>query len=274
MEGIAAAQFGRRKLIHLVRHAQGKHNLEADKSRDPLTSFEYLDAELSPLGWQQVRDQRKDVCSSGLLKGIEVVISSPMSRTLQTAVGIFHGEDDEDSTTVHLPPIIAYELCRERLGKFECDKRRSISHYQSRFPAVDFSLIENEDDILWKGGDQIETHEAVRARAMKFTQWLWEREEKEIAVVSHGVYLQQAMIELIKNNLCYPLHNDPLSRFKNCEIRSVFIFSERITGAGSDAFVMKNTNRGRMRIPCEIEQLQIKDSAKENVSVEELEVTN
>ncbi|KAE8690395.1 Detected protein of unknown function [Hibiscus syriacus] len=254
MEGIAAAQFGRRKLIHLVRHAQGKHNLEADKSRDPLTSFEYLDAELSPLGWQQVRDQRKDVCSSGLLKGIEVVISSPMSRTLQTAVGIFHGEDDEDSTTVHLPPIIAYELCRERLC-FDVQ-------------------IENEDDILWKGGDQIETHEAVRARAMKFTQWLWEREEKEIAVVSHGVYLQQAMIELIKNNLCYPLHNDPLSRFKNCEIRSVFIFSERITGAGSDAFVMKNTNRGRMRIPCEIEQLQIKDSAKENVSVEELEVTN
>ncbi|XP_039000443.1 phosphoglycerate mutase-like protein 1 isoform X2 [Hibiscus syriacus] len=186
MEGIAAANFGRRKLIHLVRHAQGKHNLEAEKSRDPLTSFDYLDAELSPLGWQQVRDQRKDVCSTGLLKGIEVVISSPMSRTLQTAVGIFHGEDGEDSTIVCRAPIIAYELCRERLGKFECDKRRSISHYRSCFPAVDFSLIENEDDVLWKGGDQIETHEAVRARAMKFTQ-------------------------------C----------FKNCEIRSVFLFSER-----------------------------------------------
>ncbi|KAE8729160.1 hypothetical protein F3Y22_tig00003840pilonHSYRG00009 [Hibiscus syriacus] len=259
MEAIAAAQFGRRKLFHLVRHAQGKHNLEAEKSRDPLTSFEYLDAELSPLGWQQVRDQRKDVCSSGLLKGIEVVISSPMSRTLQTAVGIFHGEDDEEFTTVDRPPIIAYELCRERLGKFECDKRRSISHYRSRFPACFNVQIENENDILWKGGDEIETHEAVRARAMKFTQWLWEREEKEIAVVSHGVYLQQAMIELVKNNLCYPLHNDPLSR---------------IIGPGSDAFVMKNTNCGRMRTPYEIEQLQIKDSAKKNVSVEEVEVTN
>ncbi|GMJ04274.1 hypothetical protein like AT5G64460 [Hibiscus trionum] len=102
MEGIAVAQFGRHKLLHLVRHAQGRHNLEAEKCRDPLTSFEYLDAELSPLGWQQVRDQRKDVCSSGLVKGIEVVISSPMSRTLQITVGIFHG-NDEEATTVNGP---------------------------------------------------------------------------------------------------------------------------------------------------------------------------
>ncbi|KAA3466502.1 phosphoglycerate mutase-like protein 1 [Gossypium australe] len=160
MEAIAALHLGRSKRLHLlcVRHAQGRHNLEAEKSRDPLTSFEYFDAELSSLGWQQVYDKRKHVCSSGLLERVEVVISSPMSRTLQTAVGIFHGEDEtsfevakvksEDETssiTFNPPPIIAYELCRER-------------------------LVENEDDILWKAGE-IETHEEVGARAMKFFQW-------------------------------------------------------------------------------------------------------
>lgn len=40
--------------IFQVRHAQGVHNLESEKSRDPLTSFEFLDAELSSLGCQQV----------------------------------------------------------------------------------------------------------------------------------------------------------------------------------------------------------------------------
>ncbi|KAH1121793.1 hypothetical protein J1N35_004953 [Gossypium stocksii] len=216
MEAIAALHFGRSKRLHLVRHAQGRHNLEAEKSRDPLTSFKYFDAELSSLGWQQVYDKRKHVCSSGLLERIEVVISSPMSRTLQTAVGIFHGEDEtsfavakvksEDETssiTFNPPPIIAYELCRERLGKYECDKRGSISQYRSRF-----HQIENEDDILWKAGE-IETHEEVRARAMRFFQWLWERKEEEIAVVSHGVFLEQAMIQLINNNVCdYPLIKD------------------------------------------------------------------
>ena len=40
-----------------VRHAQGVHNLESEKSRDPLTSSEFFDAELSSLGWQQVIDR-------------------------------------------------------------------------------------------------------------------------------------------------------------------------------------------------------------------------
>ncbi|XVF36535.1 hypothetical protein REPUB_Repub19eG0066200 [Reevesia pubescens] len=294
METIAAApspfQFGPHKFLHLVRHAQGMHNLESDKSRDPLTSFQFCDAELSSLGWQQVRDQRKDVCASGLLKGIEVVITSPMSRTLQTAVGIFHGEDQADgldgtssfedengksdeASNFNRPPIIAYELCRERMGKHECDKRGTISQYRSRFPAVDFSLIENEDDVLWKA-DEKESHESVIARGMKFIKWLWARKEKEIAVVSHGVFLQEAMIELIKNNKGYPLmDDDPCSRFKNCEIRSMIIFYESVMGLGIDS--LPTNYCGRIRIPYGLEKLQVRASAKNvDVSVEELEVSN
>ncbi|PPD89479.1 hypothetical protein GOBAR_DD13599 [Gossypium barbadense] len=122
------------KTLHLVRHAQGMHNLESEKSQDPLTSFEFFDAQLSSQGWQQVRQKRKDVCANGLLKRIELVITSPMSRTLQTAVGIFHGEDQpelsdvtsyeegngrisdtDQQPTFNRPPIIALEVCRERL---------------------------------------------------------------------------------------------------------------------------------------------------------------
>ena len=39
-----------------VRHAQGLHNLEEGKSRDPLTSIDFTDPELSSHGWQQVID--------------------------------------------------------------------------------------------------------------------------------------------------------------------------------------------------------------------------
>ncbi|MBA0877538.1 hypothetical protein Goshw_002642, partial [Gossypium schwendimanii] len=167
MEAIAALHFGRSKRLHLVRHAQGRHNLEAEKSRDPLTSFEYFDAELSSLGWQQVYDKRKHVCSSGLLERIEVVITSPMSRENMNEIK----EEASANTGLVFPKL--------------------IFHWQ----------IENEDDILWKAGE-IETHEEVRARGMKFFQWLWARKEKEIAVVSHGVFLEQAMIQLINNNVC------------------------------------------------------------------------
>ncbi|XVE60647.1 hypothetical protein DITRI_Ditri05aG0144800 [Diplodiscus trichospermus] len=286
MDTIAAGsslyQLRRRKILHLVRHAQGVHNLDSIRSRDPLTSVEFLDAKLSSLGWQQVRDQRQDVCASGLLERIEVIITSPMTRTLQTAVGIFLGEDQlnrsdeneksgETSIFNHLP-IIANELCRERMGGHECDKRRSISQYRSRFPAVDFSLIENEDDILWKANER-ESDEAVIARVMKFIKWLWERKEEEIAVVSHGVFLQKAMIELMRNKKLWPLRDiyDPNIRFKNCEIRSVILFNESVMGLGSDS--LPTNNCGRTRISYGIGMQR--DSAKDvNVSVEELEVTN
>ncbi|KAE8657020.1 Detected protein of unknown function [Hibiscus syriacus] len=284
MDAIAAPpsfyQLGRRKRIHLVRHAQGMHNVESDKSRDPLASFELFDAQLSPLGWQQVVDQRETVRRSGLLGKIEVVIVSPMSRTLQTAVGIFGGEDQadglhvtswQDSNVESRPPIVAYELCRERMGKYECDKRESISQYRSRFPGVDFSLAKDEDEVLWDPNER-ETLEAVNARAIKFLKWLWERKEKVIAVVSHGVFLQQAMIELFqnKNHYTLPLNNDydPCSRFKNCEIRSVITFHESMMGLGSDSMICKQQRCGRI----ENQVLQIRESAKDKIPVEEVEV--
>ncbi|KDO67976.1 hypothetical protein CISIN_1g038365mg [Citrus sinensis] len=52
-------------------------------------------------------------------------------------------------------------------GVHPCDKRRSISDYQFLFPAVDFSLIESDEDVLWKANVR-ETNEEVAARGLKF----------------------------------------------------------------------------------------------------------
>ncbi|KAE8718812.1 Detected protein of unknown function [Hibiscus syriacus] len=192
------------KLLHLVRHAQGLHNLEAEMNRGSLTQF--TDAALSPLGWQQVREQRENVSASGMLEGIEVVITSPLLRTLQTSVGVFGSEEEQDhcgnkTSTLNHPPIIATELCRER-------------------------MIESEEDILWEA-DERETNEAVAARGIKFVNWLLGRKEREIAVVSHGVFLQETLIAL-KNKCLHLMDTDPFTRFGNCEIRSVIVFNESV----------------------------------------------
>ncbi|KAK8696987.1 hypothetical protein V6N13_113153 [Hibiscus sabdariffa] len=223
METTAPSPYlvGNQKLIHLVRHAQGLHNLEAEMNR---TSIEFTDAALSTLGWQQVRQQRENVSATGMLQGIEVVITSPLLRTLQTSVGLFGREEHEDhcgnkTSTLNHPPIIATELCRER-------------------------MIETEDDILWDA-DERETNEAVAARGINFIKWLLARKEREIAVVSHGVFLQETLIAL--KNKCLPLMDgDPFSRFGNSEIRSVIIFNESVMRLGSDS---RKTNYCCGRIP-------------------------
>ncbi|KAA3457832.1 phosphoglycerate mutase-like protein 1 isoform X3 [Gossypium australe] len=260
METTAAAPYhsNQKLVIHLVRHAHGLHNLESERHRDPLKRIQYADPELSPLGWQQVREQRKDLSASGLLERIELVVTSPLTRTLQTSVGIF-GSPLKDENTVgngyqngiktpifNHPPIIASELCRERLvcrvklgfvtfqyiynsiqnRMSKGRSRGSISQCRSRFPQVDFSLasttcfspalysylnIEREDDILWEA-DERESNESVAAKGIK----LLARKEKEIAVVSHGVFLQQTLIAL-KNEFDCSIEKEFLIPFGNCE---------------------------------------------------------
>ncbi|RXH85409.1 hypothetical protein DVH24_002507 [Malus domestica] len=118
-----------------VRHGQGIHNVEGAKNYKAYMKPEYFDAQLTPLGWQQVDNLRKHVHECGLSKRIELVITSPLLRTLQTAVGVFGGEGYKDGmdvlplmvenagnserpsiSSLNCPPIIAVELCREHLG--------------------------------------------------------------------------------------------------------------------------------------------------------------
>ncbi|KAK4751473.1 hypothetical protein SAY87_004955 [Trapa incisa] len=237
------------KTIHLVRHAQGFHNVEGEKDYKAYLSYDLLDAQLTPLGWQQVHNLRKHVQACGLHKNIELVITSPLLRTMQTAVGAFGGEysDGIDASplmvanagksnhpaisSLNCPPFIAVELCREHLGVHPCDKRRSISDYRPLFPAIDFSLIEHEEDVLWKP-DVREEDEEVAIRGMKFLNWLWTRKEKEIAIVSHSGFLYHTLSTFGKD--CNPsIKSEMCTHFANCELRSLVLVDKSMIGSNT-----------------------------------------
>ncbi|XP_052203925.1 phosphoglycerate mutase-like protein 1 isoform X2 [Diospyros lotus] len=238
------------KTLHFVRHAQGIHNVEGDKNYKAYMSPDYFDAQLTPLGWQQVDNLRKHVQSSGLFKRIDLVIASPLLRTIQTAVGVFGGEGYTDRmdplplmvanagnsdrpaiSSLDCPPIVAVELCREHLGVHPCDRRRSISEYQFLFPAVDFSLIESDKDIQWKANVR-ETKEELAARGMKFMNWLWTRKEKEIAIVTHSGFLFHTLSAF--GHDCHPLVKKEICKhFTNCELRSMAIMDRSMLGLDS-----------------------------------------
>ncbi|CAN1827429.1 Phosphoglycerate mutase-like protein 1 [Linum perenne] len=231
-----------------VRHAQGVHNVEGDKNYKAYMSAQYFDAELTPLGWEQVDNLRTHVHASGLLDRIELVITSPLMRTLQTAVGVFGGGSYTDRvdglplmvanagnsgraaiSSSNSPPIIAAELCREHFGVHPCDQRRSVSDYQFLFPAIDFSLIETDEDTVWKP-DVRETTEELAARGLKFLNWLWTRSEKEMAIVTHSGFLFHTLNAF--GNDCHPLVKKEIcTRFSNCELRSMVIVDRSMIGS-------------------------------------------
>ncbi|XP_047328476.1 phosphoglycerate mutase-like protein 1 [Impatiens glandulifera] len=232
----------RSKIIHLVRHAQGFSNVAAEKEHSAYMLEEFFDTKITPLGWQQVDNLRKHVHSSGIAKRVELVIVSPLLRTLQTAVGVFGGGyinekniSDQDLlmvknaldsnqaaiSSLDCPPFLAVELCRERLGVHPCDRRRNINEYKPLFPGIDFSQIESDSDILWKP-DIREKNEDVGLRGMEFLNWLWTRKEKEIAVVTHSGLLLNTMKAF--GNDCHPSVKIEICKpFNNCELRSVVI---------------------------------------------------
>ena len=96
--------------------------------------------------------------------------------------------------------MVATSLARERVGNHSCDGRRRRSELALDFPAVDFVEVEAEDDDMWPHKED-PPHGAVLpqysscclARAQRLLQWLWERPEKDIAVVTHWVFLQHLL---------------------------------------------------------------------------------
>ncbi|KAI3933106.1 hypothetical protein MKW92_002262 [Papaver armeniacum] len=213
----------RTKTLHLVRHAQGVHNVEGEKDFSAYKSEEFFDAQLTPLGWEQVDNLHKHVHECGLDKKVELVIVSPLLRTLQTAVGSFGPGGYADGTDVtplmvanakysnrsaisslNTPPFVAVQLCREQ-------------------------LIEDEEDVLWEA-DVRESRKAVAARGMKFINWLWTRKEKEIAVVTHSAFLLQTLGAF--GDDCHPaVQKEIHNRFANCELRSVVIVDNGLIGS-------------------------------------------
>ncbi|CAN0838740.1 Phosphoglycerate mutase-like protein 1 [Linum grandiflorum] len=170
---------------------------------------------------------------------------------MQTAVGVFGGDGYTDGvplmvehagesdhpaiSSLDCPPFLAVELCREHLGVHPCDRRRSIRDYQPLFPAIDFSLIQNNGDELWKA-DIREKDEEVAARGLQFFNWLWTRKEKEIAVVSHSGFLYHALSHF-GNDCDSTIKSEICTHFANCELRSVVIVDRCMIGS-----VLSTTN--------------------------------
>ena len=145
--------------------SQGTHNVAGAIDPSFYKHEKYFDAHLTALGWAQAQALRQHVTTHGLAARLEVVVVSPLTRAVETAVAAFGGDSPvpvgapclmaarpevEGVCTAHPGiaagplPFVACELCREHLGVHPCDRRRPLSHYKAAFPSVDWSPITQE----------------------------------------------------------------------------------------------------------------------------------
>jgi glucosyl-3-phosphoglycerate phosphatase len=163
--------------LYLVRHGQSVFNAYyAEHQRDPLIR----DAPLSELGRRQVAAARVTVAR---LPRPDVVISSPLTRAIDTGLGLFGPLG---------VPVEVSALLRERV-EHSCDVGRSPRALAEQFPGLDFGHL---DDPWWhaEGADEhgvaVEPEDAVLRRVEYFRRWVMRRPERTVAVVGHGTFFR------------------------------------------------------------------------------------
>ena len=165
--------------LHLIRHGYSLHNELFHKIG--LQAFRMPDCIDSPLTGEGHLQSIELGQSWAKKSEIELVLVSPLTRCLETAMNIF------GDTNI---PIISQEFLREYpIGEDTCNKRSSLTLLKNKYPKIDFHLI-SDGDTLWTS-DYRETIDELEQRLDEMVKYLQKRKEKNIAIVGHSSYFGQ-----------------------------------------------------------------------------------
>jgi len=215
----------RSKLLHLIRHAQGTHNVQSDY-RNPA----HIDAPLTPLGRIQCAQLQKKLIQERLT--VDCIITSTLTRAIQTAQLSFDHQLSRQPI-----PFIACEDWRETVN-YLCDTRRPLSALKAEYPHIDFSAVPSQHDLIWEKYERIfgshdrftqhresNDHAALALRVGAAWKFILNRQEKSIALVSHSALFMH-MFNKLEGVLSYgddDVRQAMQNKFENCEIRSMWV---------------------------------------------------
>tara|TARA_Y100000389_G_scaffold205066_1_gene262655 strand:- start:4123 stop:4713 length:591 start_codon:yes stop_codon:yes gene_type:complete len=175
------------KSLYCIRHGIAEHNMNYLKyGSSTFYDPQYVDTSLVDEGFKQARqlgETWEDIDT------IELVIVSPLKRTLQTACEIFKDKQ---------VPMIALEYVREfPLGKHTCNKRSSKDVLVAKYPHINFNNIQNNQDNIWMSHRE-ETIDELNLRIQKLKEFIRSRSETNIALVNHSSFIGQMKDQEIK----------------------------------------------------------------------------
>eukprot|EP00457_Paulinella_chromatophora_P012340 gb/GEZN01012544.1/.p1 GENE.gb/GEZN01012544.1/~~gb/GEZN01012544.1/.p1 ORF type:complete len:275 (+),score=33.67 gb/GEZN01012544.1/:179-1003(+) len=176
---------GADKVIYLIRHAESTYNREMRSWRTwcfcrcVRVINSHRDALLTPEGIEQVRRLKNSYSQHATLNGVEIVLTSPLTRALQTAVGVF-GDSQ-------VPIKALAELCEHKRHLHDIGRPKAELEDRWSDSGVDFSAVSQQE--WWYTNDEAEPEERLWERVTWIKAELASRPEKVIAIVSHSNFL-------------------------------------------------------------------------------------
>ena len=172
-------------IIHCVRHAQGmfdnfppKSQILTGKGYHNLSVENHVmpDPSLTPFGKEQCRGLAEKFPYHD---SIDLLVASPLRRTIYTALLGFKPEIDRGMTVIALPEV-------QETADVPCDTGSNIDVLQDEMKQNPVDLSRVAEGWNSKQGRWAPTAGALEKRAREARQWLKARPEKEIVVVTHG----------------------------------------------------------------------------------------
>ncbi|RDL38594.1 Phosphoglycerate mutase-like protein [Venustampulla echinocandica] len=181
--------MSRTKIIYLVRHGQAEHNIS---EQNPQGNSSVKDPNLTPLGRSQCQDLRSRFPHHS---SVEIVLASPLRRTIQTAVTAFGSVLSRPEVPLLLVPLaqeISARPCDtgtdpEVLEAAMQDVLVNVDVKVNLDGRIDYGLL--EEGWNGKAGKYEASLKAVEQRAAELRRFLWKRPETSIVLVTHGAFL-------------------------------------------------------------------------------------
>ncbi|KAH9882266.1 hypothetical protein J1614_001438 [Plenodomus biglobosus] len=204
--------------IHLIRHAQGEHNLTRD--------YTIRDAVLTPKGKEQCRILRSTFQHHN---EVDIVFASPLRRTIQTAALSLGPALSRTEVPFMLLPVLQ-EVSNIGCDVGIADTAEDVQKFLPELFAdgeVEFNIEKVDASAVTEGWNSKHGYwayekQAILKRAADFRNFLFQRPEKQIVLVTHGAFAHFLTEDWDVE--------DPMigTAYKNCEHRE-FVFTDNST---------------------------------------------
>ena len=199
------------KVVYFVRHAESAYNafklspvnwLTLRALRDPLL----FDPPLSARGLSQLPPLSATASKWKLCERAQLLVVSPLKRAIDTALAVMgQAVPPAAAATAYPLPVYVSALCSEVLDT-SADIGSSPQQLHSAYPLLDFSHL---PDAWWYHSDPKqpravtdEPPQRVAHRVSEFLQWLCERPEAAVIVVSHSSFIRHCTGARLKIDNC------------------------------------------------------------------------
>lgn len=187
------------KTLYCIRHGTALHNIYFKK----MGELAYRRCKDSPLLHQGVKDVDKLKQEWNDINKIELVVVSPLSRTLSTADLLFKNKD--------VPILALDELLEYPQSYHRCNMRNTIGKLVRIYPRIDFNEIQSNIDFEFSDEGREEQDEIgyLEKRISVFKKWVDSRDENHIAIIGHSSYFNYMFFGKVDNEATELKHCHP-----------------------------------------------------------------